>query len=154
MIISTVLRKGIHMNMFLILSVYLARIFFLSWHTQIELQCTLQIVCEDSALFVWADLHVSLCRRAAASEMRASNSPGVSTSVLWTSLVIQCDEQKSNGVSSVDSNSSVSLNSHNYTHVQMNLFSKHDRYYHFPKHWPLFLHHNICISNITCGNAM
>ena len=101
---------------------------------QMQPQCTLQLVCEDRVLFVRVDVHVFLCTRVATSEMHSSNSPGVSTSVLRTSLVIQCDKQKSNAVSSVDSNSSVVLHFHNYTHAHMNVFSHNDRYYHFRKH--------------------
>jgi hypothetical protein len=31
--------------------------------SQREIQCTLKLLCKDHVLFVWADLHVSLCEQ-------------------------------------------------------------------------------------------
>jgi hypothetical protein len=42
-------------------------------------QCTLQLVCEDRALFAWTDLRVSLCGQQHRKCVRASNSSGTST---------------------------------------------------------------------------
>jgi hypothetical protein len=33
------------------------------WKSHCRSQCTLQLACEDRMLFVWVDLHVSLCRQ-------------------------------------------------------------------------------------------
>ena len=60
--------------------------------------------------------------RAAASKMEARTSSGVSTFVLLTSLFIQLHKPKSNAVCSGDSNSSISVTVHNYTHVHVKLF--------------------------------
>jgi hypothetical protein len=54
-----------------------------------------------------------LFMQAAASKMRASNSSGVSTFLVQTSLNIQPHKQKSVGVRSGDSNSSISVTSQN-----------------------------------------
>ena len=56
----------------------------------------------------------------AASKMTDGSSYRVSTFILYTSLFIQPHKQKSNGVMSGDSNSSLWITIQNYTHVHMN----------------------------------
>jgi hypothetical protein len=71
-------------------------------------QCTLQLVYADRVLFVWVDLHVSLC--GLQHTKWASNSSCLSTLILNTSIFIQPHKQKStNGVRSGYSNSSISV---------------------------------------------
>jgi hypothetical protein len=83
---------------------------------------------------------------AAECKMRASNSPAVSTFVLWTSLFVQPHWQKSNGVWSGDSNSCISPTTRNYTHVRTILFSCHiNRFYHLPKCSSFLLNQPVCM---------
>ena len=63
---------------------------------------TVQRVCKDRVLFELI-FRVTLMR-AAANKMGAGNSSGLSTTLLWTSSIIQTYKQKSRGVRSGDSN--------------------------------------------------
>jgi hypothetical protein len=68
----------------------------------------LHFVSEDRLLFVGVNLTLLLVREAA-SKMRSSNSSRVSSFLLLTSLGTQPQKQKSSGISSGDSNSSISV---------------------------------------------
>jgi hypothetical protein len=143
MIVSAILRKGVRMNMILILSGYLARPFF--WVDTCKFN--LSALCNSCAKIVCCSSELIFTFLYAGSSIR-----NAFEQFLWcihlcfVNFVLCPMWQTQIGVRSVDSNSSVSLTIHNYTRDHINLFSHNDRYYHFPKHWPLFLHHNVCTS--------
>jgi hypothetical protein len=90
-------------------------------------QCTLQLVCEDCVLFVWVDLHVSLCGQQHPSWERATR-PVIHLSIPNFALH-RLHKQKSNGVRSVGSNSCISVTIQNWTYVHMHFF--------FRSQWPI-----------------
>ena len=59
----------------------------------VNLSATLQHLCEDRVLFVWVDLHVSLCSQQHPKCDIASNSSRVSTFLLQTSLFNETNKQ-------------------------------------------------------------
>jgi hypothetical protein len=72
-----------------------------------ETQCTLKLVCTDSILFVWADLHVSLCEQQHLKRERAFR---LAYPPLFLIFAFHpTPQKKSNGVWSGDSNTSISI---------------------------------------------
>ena len=111
-------------------------------------RCTLQLVCEDRVLFVSVDLRVSVSRQRHPNAI--SNSPGVSTFLLQTSLFIQPHKRKSDGVSCGVANSCISVTFHNQTHGHMNFFFHNNRYRYLLKYSPFLLNHSVLLLVVLC----
>jgi hypothetical protein len=85
-------------------------------------QYILQLVCEDRVLFVSVDLHVSLCRQ---QHPKCERAIRLCIHLSFVKFAPHPTKKKIyiyNGVRSVYSNSSISANIQNYTHVHMNFF--------------------------------
>ena len=113
------------------------------WKPYCQPQCTSKLLCEDLVLFVWADLHISVCRQRHSECERAIRL----ASPPFFCKICSSSNPKNRNLTDLDRKirTAASGNHLELDTCSYELFNHNGRCYHLPKYCPFLLNHPVLV---------